>query len=219
MGMLVGAVILACFQIALGYCWFALARGGTSGRAASIAGGALNGFVVLAMMSPILLGQFLVLLACGAIVLARKGRTRTYLGWSLGLTVLLFAYVGFVSLIQWRGLKDKFPFESMANRLAYETQHVRPERPGAADASNSPEPPPSSVLQEMLVRLEETEKAIPSRAFGRNRRAATLRMVHASQVEHFFRESGIWRCPRNQTVAATPRTGEGDSASAHARRA
>ena len=172
--------VAASFQIALGCVWFALARRGTHGpRVVAVVGGALDGLLVLAMMSPILLGQFLALLVCGGIVLALRGRTGTYFGWSAFLTVLFFAAAGFMSLATWRGLRDEFPFKSVAERLSYETRHVQPVRAAPADASDASSAPElSSETRGMLERLGETKKAIPRRL----RHVVSLRMVHASQV-------------------------------------
>jgi hypothetical protein len=179
----------ASFQIALGCVWFALARRGTDGpRVVAVVGGAVNGLLVLAMMSPILLGQFLALLVCGGIVLALRGRTGTDFGWSAFLTVLFFAAAGFMSLATWRGLRDEFPFESVAERLSYETRHVQPVRAAPADASDASSAPElSSETRGMLERLGETEKAIPRRL----RRVVSLRMVHASQVDQFISSPGF----------------------------
>ena len=83
----------------------------------------------------------------GIVCWAVKARPRWFLASSLGATVSVYAIIGLADFPAWDRLKNDYPLESLAERLAYEDQARPPslvgrdDPPGKTTATKRPDVP------------------------------------------------------------------------------
>ncbi len=110
-------------------------------------------------------------------------RPRRYALWTFGTVVVSFVLLGWVvgvpEVQRWQELKDKYPLESMDERLSYETR-PRPVRQSGAGAA---EP-------QRLVTLEAALNDVQTRKWE-NRRIRSLERLHAGTVTQFIESPGF----------------------------
>ncbi|HEY5315592.1 MAG TPA: hypothetical protein VIK18_23880 [Pirellulales bacterium] len=143
------------------------------------------GFLSFITFSPLLLIQFLALMATGLasrlVCWALKAQPRYF--WAAGaiVSVAIFVGLGGEGPRQWSALKQRYPMESLAGRLAYETKHASPTaRTGFPDRSA-----PAAVAE--LEKLYDHSYG----TFWEQRRAKALSLVHASYVTQFVNSPGF----------------------------
>ena len=124
--MLRGVLILMAIQWAGACLCYGLARYGGTGSV--ILAWVLGGFALfLSFIAPTGLLQFVALFAIGMVCLNWKRQSVARFG-LLGIagSVLALAAVDFYAQSVWGSVARKFPLESLADRLAYETAHRPP---------------------------------------------------------------------------------------------
>jgi hypothetical protein len=143
------------------------------------------GFFSFIILSPLLLIQFLALIATGLmtrfVCFGLKSRPRYF--WAAGaiVTVAIFAWLGGEGPSQWSALKQRYPMESLVGRLAYETKHDSP----AARAGFPDRSAPAAVAE--IEKLYDQSYI----TFWERRRAKALSLVHASYVTQFVNSPGF----------------------------
>jgi hypothetical protein len=148
------------------------------------------------LISRLLLFQFLVLmitgLASGLVCRGLKAQPRYY--WAAGALVTAAAFVvfGVDGPRHWSALRQRYPMESLTDRLAYETSHRVPIIGSAVgidgltaqgtfrDGSN-----PASVAELDKLYLE------PHVSYSGQQRARALSLVHASYLTQFINSPGF----------------------------
>jgi hypothetical protein len=153
---------------------FAIANTRTAWRGivATLAG--LIGVGLLAQNEALLL-QAVVLAAIGIACTLAKARQGVFAGWAIAATAAVLSLTGGAGVCSWRGLKERYPFESMSPRLTYEKKQIRP------DGLNSPIL--TAATRDRLRNAEEWSSwSSRSRALG---------LVHASYVEQFVASPGF----------------------------
>ncbi len=138
-------------------------------------------FVSVAALSQAALLAFIV-----TICIWRKAGGVVFLGWALAATLIVFGATGFSGQRSWSALKERYPFESISERLAYEAKAV----PRATVARQTDPLLATPVLPDAaLDRLDEQEQD-RHRSWW-IRRDDSLRIVHGSFIEQFIASPGF----------------------------
>jgi hypothetical protein len=168
------SLVAAGFQLVCAAGLFAAARTRTVAGVlfASMAG--VFGVLLLAA-SPLLLLQGLALAVIGIACTCARARQRVFAGWAAAASVAILFIAGWAGARSWVGLKQRYPFESMSSRLAYEQNHSR--QAGLAS------PTPADSPRDRLTKAEEWASW--------SRRGRALELVHASYVEQFIASPGF----------------------------
>jgi hypothetical protein len=194
--MLQGTLILLTIQWAGACICYALARyGRTWSRILAWVLGVL-GFLLLLGLGPTQLLQFLALSAIAVVCLSwkRPSVLRFALA-SIAGSVLAIAATDWYAQTVWGNVAREFPLESLADRLAYETEHPVPLSPDPSGEATSPTSV-TAILPagEALQKLDETY----DRGYRYRSRNRSLEIAHASQLEKFINVTesfGVSRMP------------------------
>lgn len=164
------------------------------GVATGIAGAALVLPMCCIGFWPPLLFNALQLLVVGMVCLKAQSTIKTFRRWTFVSTAsaLVFGTVLALLDVQHQNeIQAKYPLESMAARLSYETQNRQTARKQAAE----PIDPTPMTSNQRRAKLTELEEDFESQYKFRDR---TLRRIHSSSVEKFINSQGfgIGRMPR-----------------------
>ncbi|HWB13650.1 MAG TPA: hypothetical protein VG826_30775 [Pirellulales bacterium] len=172
--MFFASLVAAGFQLVCAAGVFAIARTGTAGRVvvASVAG--LIG-IGLSAINGVLLFQGLLLAAIGIACTCGGARQRVFAGLAAAASVGILGIAGWAGVRSWHGLKNRYPFESMSSRLAYEESHSR--------LAGLDSPTPSESTRYRLKKAGEWNSW--------SARNHALELVHASYVEQFIASPGF----------------------------
>lgn len=127
--------------------------------------------------------QVLVLAAIGITCTCFKARPTIFAGLAAAASLLIIVMVGWQGAQSWTGLREQYPLESLAGRLAYEAQGVKAAPPDSSVAAHYASPTLSTAASGPLSEMEERN------IFGRRRES--LRLVHADFVERFVESAGF----------------------------
>lgn len=159
------------------------------GGACAIAG--LGGFVSLYFLPSgfVMLNTFLVVLA-GLACLLRGPKPGRFLKYSLAATVISYsldAAIVIPEVREWQKLREVYPFESMADRLAYEAK-AREAHSGVSPTKGFASTATDQDKEKSYEYLEKMESKIRTAAWLRN---ASLKRVHDDVVTQFVDSPGF----------------------------
>jgi hypothetical protein len=172
----------------------AVRAGRRLGQACLLAG--LAGvFGLFCLQSPILFLNALLVGLAGLVCLSLRLRPWAFLIGSLAATLVTYALLGAFAVGELRDsarLREMYPFESMADRLAYETRArqapaTAPRNTGVPAASAGPAAEGGPAVADPVVALED---GIASDWQARMR-ARSLEQLHASYVRQFIDSPGF----------------------------
>ena len=189
--MLVAVIVLFAIQLAVAGVCVEMARRGRKGSLVLVALAAFFGFCVF--LSPLVMLQFLALLLVGGYCLKWQPRPGVFLALGTTASVVLILFSGLANQRRMAALKERYPMQSLADRLAYETRHAtlaNHDGPGTSGADLHPAiEQPREIVPEHSMQLDELERAMDGRRDSWRIRA--LRQVHDSQVSHFISSEGF----------------------------
>jgi hypothetical protein len=145
-------------------------------------------------LNPALLANAVLLVVCGIICRGTQTSPRGFARAALTCTVFVYAVACLSHVprfLEWQRVRERYPIESLAQRLDYERQAIagrsatrRSAEVGDEAAQTGPGPARTSTLAALEDALEQHEWPWRSRA-------AALRMVHSSYVEQFIDSPGF----------------------------
>jgi hypothetical protein len=171
-------------QLAAAYGCYALARRSHRGLGVASLLGGIGFFLVLPTLnSPFLFLQFLTLLAIGLTCRFALAREKSFLLSGSVASVVALGVLGVLWQNRWAPLRERYPIESLATRLAYEKRHAETHAEATIDAG-------LAIPSQALVALDEFYER-SSASWGARRRTQALQLVHASQVAQFIESEGF----------------------------
>lgn len=179
--MFLASLVLAGIELFCAVGVYALARSRTV-LGIVIAG--LAGFASLTIVaaSPLLLLLAFVLALIGIVCVGSNARHSVFAVSALTATLVVFAISGGLGVLAWTGLKERYPFESISERLAYESNATQ-QKNGRA----------GSPLLASHVFPEATRERLAEAEGNQHwdRRGESLRLLHSSYVEQFINSPGF----------------------------
>ena len=133
------------------------------------------------LFSPSFTVNAVLLAVTGFVLAASKARPTTFLPASLAMSVLCYAGVGVYFFVSLQDLKNRYPAESLNDRLAYENTDRHPE------TSARRRPQPNSEVVTALESGIETEQS----NWYNQRRPLALKQLHEKTVEAFVASPGF----------------------------
>lgn len=181
--MFLATLIGAGIQLVAAVAVFQIARNRAVERFfVALAVGLLGAFLLAAMSaSPAVFLQGVVLLVIGVVCTFARARQSVFLGSALAGSLAAIGIVGQANVHSWARHRERYSFESMSARLAYEANAVRPRQVSPKATALSPVLPVSTLNR--LDRAEEWRSW--------SRRSYALRLVHASYTEQFVTSPGF----------------------------
>jgi hypothetical protein len=187
--MFFASLVLASIQFVAAAIVFAVAK-------RQLGGGLTIGFFVallvflfvpaaLVFVSPAALYQAALLTIITTICVWRKARGALFLGGGLVATLIVFGAIGFSGQRSWSAAKERYPFESISERLAYEA-NATPR--ASVEGQTNPLLATPVLPDAALARLDEQEQ---DRHRSWIRRNESLRLVHGSYIEQFITSPGF----------------------------
>jgi hypothetical protein len=154
----------------------------------------IGGAIVSVVTGAVPAAQTFVLLVIGYVCFVAHARLRTFMLASAMATAAILVAFGMLGPIEWSALQRKYPIESMAERLSYETRAHEPAAAKRADAQTSNEIAKSAIGGGFrTMEPEELDRMYGESLDSRflKRRAKTLSLIHASYVTQFVNSPGF----------------------------
>jgi hypothetical protein len=186
-------VVVGLIQLVAACGCYALARyRGPLGFALAAVPALLAFYVILmGFLGPALFFQFILLALIGFACLAgRRPSVRRFGLLGAVASAMLIGALGIYGQRQWAALADRFPVESLAERLAYETRRPPAASPGQEPDAAHDRSEHAAVLPTADA-LRDLDELYAGEGFHGRFRAGSLRIVHASQVDQFVNSDGF----------------------------
>jgi hypothetical protein len=132
--------------------------------------------------------HYIALWMLGAYCLRRHARQTTYLAWSLALVPFAAVFAGVIGLEYFDRLRERYPIESLAQRLDYER---------AGMARQAAQPQAVTIEAHPQLVSEQTSRSLDDlyQEFAKNGdaeyRAARLKSLHTEHVQQFVNSPGF----------------------------
>lgn len=127
--------------------------------------------------------QVIVLAVIGITCTCFKARPTIFAGLGAAASFVILVAVGWLGAQSWSGLQERYPLESLADRLAYEADGIKANAPDSPIAAHYASPTLSTAASGPLSEIEERSTF--------RRRRESLRLVHAEFVERFVESAGF----------------------------
>ena len=176
---------VAGFQLLCAVCVYMVAKARTPALVSAATAVGVFGvlFLTSVVASPVVFFQGIALAVIGAVCTGVKARQIVFAASSLTASVIVMGLVGWSAAHAWSGLRERYPFVSMSQRLDYESKAANRD---VAGPQADQRPATLNLKEATLARLAEAEE---HRSW--NRRRDALRLVHASAVEQFVESPGF----------------------------